>query len=73
MPPAWALAGLGFLLGRVDLFGLLRPFAPAFSAAAGALAPAWRGPVGVTVVLGALSQGAWDAAAYAAAVLGRLP
>lgn len=57
MPRAWALLGLGFLLGRVDLFGLTWPFGPAFWAAAGDFYPRLVGPLGAVASLGALSRG----------------
>lgn len=66
MAPAWALPGLGILLGRVDLFGLLWPFGPALFAAAGAAAPGWWW-LGAGLTLGTLSRGAWGPAAAQAA------
>lgn len=57
MPRAWALLGLGFLLGRVDLLGLVWPFGPALCAAAGELYPRLAPLLGVAAGLGVLSRG----------------
>lgn len=67
MPRAWALLGLGFLLGRVDLFGLAWPFGPAFCAAVAEFYPRLAGPVGAAASLGALSRGEVGAALAQAA------
>lgn len=80
MPPAWALAGMGFLLGRVDLFGLLWPFGPAAQVAVAARRPGLSGPLAASLILGTLSREAWAAAgalagfcALHAAVVRRFP
>lgn len=67
MPPVLALAGLGFLLGRVDLFGLLWPLGPAAQVAVTARWPRLNGPLAASLILGALSREAWAAGAALAA------